>query len=225
MLITVQFENQLRGNMQPENSNLDELVNQIKSEHQRKPSALSQDHSDSTDDVLNEVKSQFQQQSDEEDDNDLIADIKSQFQQTSQKKTSEDSSLEELKSKFKVSSSPSQESNEDLFVDVKSRYQQQRMSFSSQKGDSDELLGDLKKQHQTEKTQKSQEDYQRNREEILKAEQQQQKKRKYLTRKAQTWLENLDPYSDEGFWFEEFAESYESRLDAAVEYLAVLEDD
>lgn len=211
--------------MQPENSNLDELVNQIKSEYQRKPSAMSQDNSDSTDDVLNEVKLQFQQQSDNRDDNDFIADVKSQFQQKSQKNTSEDSSLEELKSKFKISSSSSQESNEDLFVDLKSRYQQ--TSFSSQKSDSetDELLGSLKEQHQTQTTQKSQGDYQRNREEILKAEQQKQKKRKYFTQKAQTWLENLDPYSDEGFWFEEFAESYESRLDAAVEYLAVLEDD
>lgn len=36
---------------------------------------------------------------------------------------------------------------------------------------------------------------------------------------AQAWLDKLDPLSDDGFWFEQFAESYESRIQAALDFL------
>ncbi len=36
---------------------------------------------------------------------------------------------------------------------------------------------------------------------------------------AETWLKKLDPFSSEGLWFERFAESYPSKLEAAIEYL------
>lgn len=36
---------------------------------------------------------------------------------------------------------------------------------------------------------------------------------------AVTWLENLDPFSSEGLWFERFAQGYPSKLEAAIEYL------
>lgn len=34
--------------------------------------------------------------------------------------------------------------------------------------------------------------------------------------RAEAWLEALDPLSDDGFWFEQFAEGYPSRLEAAL---------
>ncbi|MBD2438970.1 hypothetical protein H6G69_19500 [Nostoc sp. FACHB-110] len=40
-----------------------------------------------------------------------------------------------------------------------------------------------------------------------------------LRKKAQAWLDKLDPFSAEGLWFERFAEGYPSKLDAAIEYL------
>ncbi|HYW22062.1 MAG TPA: hypothetical protein VE956_22675 [Nodularia sp. (in: cyanobacteria)] len=40
-----------------------------------------------------------------------------------------------------------------------------------------------------------------------------------LQREAQAWLKKLDPFSSEGLWFESFAESYPSKLEAAIEYL------
>jgi hypothetical protein len=40
-----------------------------------------------------------------------------------------------------------------------------------------------------------------------------------LKKHAKDWLEKLDPFSPEGFWFERFSESYPSKLDAAMEYL------
>lgn len=51
----------------------------------------------------------------------------------------------------------------------------------------------------------------------------QQRKLKTITRQAQQWLNNLDPNSDEGFWFEQFAYSYDSKLTAAIEYLQALQ--
>jgi hypothetical protein len=36
---------------------------------------------------------------------------------------------------------------------------------------------------------------------------------------AKEWLAKLDPLSSEGLWFERFAESYSSKLEAAIEYL------
>jgi len=40
-----------------------------------------------------------------------------------------------------------------------------------------------------------------------------------LKNQAKDWLKKLDPLSTEGLWFERFAESYSSKLEAAIEYL------
>ncbi|OKH17485.1 salt stress protein, Slr1339 family [[Limnothrix rosea] IAM M-220] len=58
---------------------------------------------------------------------------------------------------------------------------------------------------------------------IAAAEKQKQAQQKRIRQKAEQWLQNLDPISNEGMWFYEFAETYESRLDAAMDYLMALE--
>ncbi len=40
-----------------------------------------------------------------------------------------------------------------------------------------------------------------------------------LQKQAKDWLKKLDPLSAEGLWFEKFAESYSSKLEAGIEYL------
>ncbi|NEO25810.1 MAG: hypothetical protein F6K03_02645 [Kamptonema sp. SIO4C4] len=50
----------------------------------------------------------------------------------------------------------------------------------------------------------------------------QQQRRQALEKKAKKWLNELDPHSDEGLWFEEFAYNYDSKLAAAIDYLGVL---
>jgi hypothetical protein len=40
-----------------------------------------------------------------------------------------------------------------------------------------------------------------------------------LQAEAEAWLKKLDPFSSEGLWFERFAETYPSKLEAAMEYL------
>ncbi|MEG4089090.1 salt stress protein, Slr1339 family [Microcoleus sp. Pol12B4] len=43
-------------------------------------------------------------------------------------------------------------------------------------------------------------------------------------RQAQVWLKKLDKNSDEGYWFDQFAFKYSSRIDAAIEYLQVVNE-
>ena len=58
---------------------------------------------------------------------------------------------------------------------------------------------------------------------IAAEEKKKQEQRKQIRQKAEQWLQNLDPISNEGMWFDEFAETYNSRLDAAMDYLMALE--
>lgn len=58
---------------------------------------------------------------------------------------------------------------------------------------------------------------------IAAVEKQRQAQSKYWHTKAKQWLQQLDPISNEGLWFMEFAESYESPLAAAIDYLMALE--
>lgn len=53
-------------------------------------------------------------------------------------------------------------------------------------------------------------------------EMERQQRRKAIAPKAEAWLKALDPYSDEGLWFEQFAYNYASRLEAAIDYLEAL---
>ncbi|BCL38494.1 salt stress protein, Slr1339 family [Nostoc sp. MS1] len=55
--------------------------------------------------------------------------------------------------------------------------------------------------------------------ERLRQEQIKAKQKEALKQQAKDWLEKLDPFSPEGLWFERFAESYPSKLEAAIEYL------
>jgi flagellar biosynthesis GTPase FlhF len=85
-----------------------------------------------------------------------------------------------------------------------------------------ENLTDIKQQFQEKKEHESQKITHQNQAEIRYTEQRKQQQQKLLTRQAKQWLESLDKYSDEGLWFEEFSHSYPSQLEAAIEYLGVL---
>ena len=43
-------------------------------------------------------------------------------------------------------------------------------------------------------------------------------------RQAQVWLKKLDKTSDERYWFDQFAFKYSSRIDAAIDYLQVVNE-
>lgn len=61
------------------------------------------------------------------------------------------------------------------------------------------------------------------REEQLRQEQLKQQQRAALKVKAQAWLKKINPSSEEGLWFEEFACAYSNKLEAALDYLQALE--
>ncbi len=84
------------------------------------------------------------------------------------------------------------------------------LSSSQNQTKSDNLIQDLQQEDKAERERKQQ-DRERRRTEALK-------------QKAREWLDNLDPKSDEGLWFEEFAYAYESKLEAAVDYLQALRE-
>ena len=59
---------------------------------------------------------------------------------------------------------------------------------------------------------------------LLKQQQQKEaQERKALEAHAKKWLKQLDPLSDEGMWFTEFAYQYPSPLEAAIDYLKTLQ--
>ena len=57
-----------------------------------------------------------------------------------------------------------------------------------------------------------------------KAELREVRRKKALREKAQQWLKNLNPRSEEGKWFEEFSYSYEDKLQAAIDYLEAMRE-
>jgi multidrug efflux pump subunit AcrA (membrane-fusion protein) len=78
---------------------------------------------------------------------------------------------------------------------------------------------ELLRQQEIEREQKQQERLKQQRLEQLKAQRRQESRQA-----AEQWLKKLKPKSEEGRWFEEFACNYESRLEAAIDYLEALED-
>jgi phage-related minor tail protein len=80
----------------------------------------------------------------------------------------------------------------------------------------------LKRQQQQREEQLRKE--QQLREEQLRVEQRRQRQREALSQEAIEWLKNLNPHSEEGLWFEEFAYAYPSKLEAAIDYLQALRE-
>ena len=81
----------------------------------------------------------------------------------------------------------------------------------------DDLVADLKQTYQEQDRQQ----------EIAKQQEikrQQQKRQATLEKSAKAWLKKLDPHSDEGLWFTEFAYAYDSQLAAAIDYLSAMQE-
>jgi vacuolar-type H+-ATPase subunit I/STV1 len=99
-------------------------------------------------------------------------------------------------------------------------------SLTTDKGPTDKRLDDLLSQVKTEFDQADQVEAEKRAEQLkqeaLKQEQIRKEKQAKLTKQAVEWLKNLDSYSDEGFWFEQFAEKFPTRLDAAIAYLEAM---
>ncbi len=84
------------------------------------------------------------------------------------------------------------------------------------------LIADLKAEYEDREKAEELKRQQQLQEEQLRQQQLLEQQRQKLTIAAQEWLKKLDPLSEEGLWFEELADKYSSRLEAAIDYLQAL---
>lgn len=80
----------------------------------------------------------------------------------------------------------------------------------------------LRQQQAAQAVQRKQQQQEREKQNRLK--QLKQQRRAALSKQAEVWLRKLNPSSEEGRWFDEFSCGYESRLEAAIDYLEALQD-
>lgn len=78
----------------------------------------------------------------------------------------------------------------------------------------------LLEQQQAEQIAQQQQEHDRQR----RQQQLREQRRAELAKGAQQWLKTLKPNSEEGRWFDEFACNYESRVEAAIDYLEALQE-
>ncbi|MGY6529611.1 MAG: salt stress protein, Slr1339 family [Cyanobacterium sp.] len=160
---------------------------------------------DPIDSVLASLTDQYQQKSSSvpqknQPSDDLLADIEAKFQQkkpiknNSQKFSAVDDALISLTQNLQEKIKPRDQISSNDFEEIKKK----------------ELEAQRKAKAEA-----------RRKEELARAEAQ---KIEQLTKKAEVWLKNLDINSDEGFWFSQFAMSYDSKLKAAMDYLKALEN-
>lgn len=142
-----------------------------------------------------------------------------------------DKLLTDLKSEFQPEQSPqkkplsrSSSPLDHLLNNVKQEIQHQKPSVSSSVSKitydiSNPLVEQLKNEFAQEEQQRQHQQQEEEKAQKQRLQQQQQQQKKALEAKAQEWLKQLNPNSEEGLWFEEFAYAYESKLAAAIDYL------
>lgn len=99
----------------------------------------------------------------------------------------------------------------------------QSQQFDSISDPVDDLLAKVKVEYEAQDQAEQIRQAEQQRQEQLRQAQLQAQQRAALTAKAQDWLKHLDVLSTEGIWFEQFSARYNSRLEAAIEYLQALE--
>ena len=197
--------------------------------HQGFAQMSNQNGDSSMDDLLEQVRAQFQEQKSNK--------SKSQSSSASSNQASRmemDELLEQVKAEFEQpqkpesSSSNSTHSNsnsslEDFLTQVRGEFKDKQQRLEFQKNSSDEdLFADVKSNFEVKQSATANKSYEQTIDDVRHEEQQRQRQEKALRTQAQKWLKNLNPHSDEGIWFEEFAYSYPSRLEAAIDYLQAL---
>lgn len=188
-----------------QNNNLDDLLNDLKSKYNASnTSKLIQSSSNQIDNLLDKVKSELKTNK---------ISVEANVNQIDSNKSQVDESLDSIKAQYK------QEQNSQFSAEVKTNKVTQNKSQVNESLDSIKTQYKQKQNHQQAQGELI---YNRNKQEIIIQEQQKQLQRKQLVQQAEKWLANLDPSSDEGMWFNQLAESYPSRLDAAINYLSTI---
>lgn len=136
----------------------------------------------------------------------ILSELQAEYQQSANspaEKTEEVKKVKKVK-KVKLDSSPSSS----IFA-------------SSSKGDViDNILAEVKQDVEEKQLLEEQQKQQELEEERIRQEKLKANQLEALKAQAQQWLQKLEPLSTEGMWFETFAQSYPSKLEAAIEYLS-----
>jgi|GEM_PF-1599758 len=178
-------------------------------------------HEQPSDDLFSEVKSKFEQGKSpevEQASDDLFSGVKSKFKQQQGKGNAAEGDYLRLQEKCCA--------GDYFFSEVTSKFKEKQAEGLKQHKPKTEIDEKVFSKIQTRFKQKQQAENRQNQEKNLAGIQQEELKRqreqKALMRQAEEFLKNLDVNSDEGLWFEEFAYSYESKLEAAMDYLKAL---
>ncbi len=182
---------------------------------------MDKDKSTSLDELLANFQQQYEQKKEV-----LSTSINSQFDDSIDNFCQEiESKIKEKKNNFSINLPPQKSSNQknydDILEDIKEKFSQSKEEKCNQKIENS-LIDNLTQKFEA----KKQKDIEIQQQEKLKLIQQdesnKQRKEKELIAKAEKWLKTLDVNSDEGFWFEQFAYAYPTKMEAAIEYLKAL---
>jgi acetylglutamate synthase len=164
---------------------------------------------------------------------DLLAQIKTEYETEQQPQKSLPAQLKPQQEEQKTSLL------DNLLAEVKQEVEEQitkpkqdLLSNHSDRSNSDiftlRLDSDLISQVQQEFQEKEKIEQQRQQQQLQEEKQRQQKqeqrRRQELEKQAKEWLKNLKPNSDESVWFTEFSYAYESKLEAAIDYLQAMRE-
>ncbi len=191
-------------------------------------SNINGDSQDNVENTLANVMSDFQDKKlnkNQEKKDDLFQEIANKFNKNKSKDKNnynqkEDDLFQEIQNKFEQVKTKTQHKDvEDIFSDVQAQFSAQKQVTKTKLDEAD--LTEIENKYQQKKSKKLVNNT-LTIEEIKQEELNKQRRQKALLKQAQQWLKKLDPYSDESLWFEEFAYSYESKLEAAIDYLDAL---
>lgn len=182
-------------------SEMDEFLEQLKAEYKpKKPPSSSSKAASSASPLSQKSHQNLDSPKDRQVDN-ILAELKSEF--TTKKPPEKKISPQKQVKPTSVSRSSSKRStptyNDNLLAEIKGEYQAEIKAEQQRK--QRELLEEQRREQAKE-----------------------QRRRQALKKEAQEWLKTIDLKSDEGLWFEEFSYSYDSKLEAAIDYLQAIRE-
>ena len=202
-------------------SNIDNFLRHLANQHQEKQKQLDNQASSSN------STNRSNQMNPNEDNIDLNLSQLENKKKDNKSSIVTDNLLEEIESSYQAQNISKNDIPEELFSDIEQKFQQTKKEKNLSEENSSIVDNSIRQivRHSQSKTK----NYQKqktvnNLADIKQEELKKQKQVKQLTRQAEIWLKKLDPNSEEGFWFEQFALSYSSKLEAAIDYLKALQD-
>jgi hypothetical protein len=191
---------------------LDEILAQVEFERNQQPKPSPSSDNSSLDQLLDEItakpSSPPQPTDPQEDIDSFLSQVKSEQTQKRKQQPPQSSTNTDV---------------DKVLTDITANFVTRPSSPSSaQPSQTNQHLKKIASQHRPQDVAQALQNLEQQQEQQRLSAKREQRQRETLKGKAQEWLKKLDPYSDEGMWFEEFAYAYDTKLDAAMDYLSAL---